>query len=846
MPNFNTVPDAAKKPVSSSSDSEASDEDHMVDPLSAGPATIKEEPDLETDYNIVYIGENADSSSSDTGEVDPVPTNKARGDPEHETRRGKSSFTPSDDETAEDPLFLDSNFDGQKKIYAGSSVTVGALHLLLLTFILKHGLSKAATEDLLDLLNFVVPGCVPKSLRFLKKHLTDYSNQAEIHFYCPKCANYLSVEPGNECGVCQQRLSKKGLLEKAYYFLVLPLEIQLRNILTHVHAKLGKHPTKNASVSDINTGSAYKQDRQDGGITLTFKCDGSPLLNTTKFSVWPILCTINELPYVERCKNVLLQTLWLGRGKPQVQSFLTPFINELHKLSDEGFTWTDETGSEHQTKVKAKICVCNSLARSMMQNFHPFSREFGCGFCYHKGEMVHKGRGHIRVYPIQTEGCDLRHMTETEQLAELVIGNNYDQGQMGVRGPSPLLLLPSFDIIKGFIPDYMHCFCLGVVPELVNLWFNPLYASKPFHLTPQHLNELDEALCAIQPPNEIRQSPRRFSERMHWKASEWRAFALLYSPVILKNVLPVLYYKHWMLLICAFHILLSRFASHDELSCAELCLVEFVAQVPLLYGLEHCSFNFHLLTHLTESSRDWGMLWANSSFVFEDINSRILQMYSCTESVSSHVFTQLLSYEEMIQKGSALFQNASSEIKSFFCSLTGCDIITKPSNHTGEHVILGCGSQRSLTEREIAALQSRDAQYLRSQDSVTEHKCFVYNDMFITTLDYSIACERNNSAIETSSGFAIVESLVVVPKPCSCRVASGCSCREVVVFCKKLLRANSQVSIHDSQTNMNVANFLVRVRSSAELCAMTCADIVAKCFVIEQEGRLYVMRMPVF
>ncbi|XP_072225353.1 uncharacterized protein [Leuresthes tenuis] len=853
----NVVPEAAKNVGSSISDTEASDKDPTAVRVSAGPAHVKEEdphPDT-SDYNIVSeVGENAESPSSDIDEEDPMasylsgrPADNTGGDPDPDKRRGESGSASSDDDTTEDPMLFDPNFDGERKIYAGSAVTVGALLLFLLTFVLKHGLSKAATKDLLDLLNFAVPGCVPKSLRCLKKHLTDYNDKTEIHLYCPKCANYLGVEPGNECGVCQQRLSKKVLLEKAYYFLVMPLEIQLRNILAHVHSKLGKHFTKNSSVSDVNTGSAYKHDKQANSITLTFRCDGSPLLNTPKFSVWPILCTINELPYVERCKNVLLNTLWFGRGKPQVQSFFTPFINELHKLSGEGFIWKDETGSEHHTRVKAKICVCNSVARPMVQNFQPFNREFGCGFCYHRGEMVQKGRGYTRVYPIQIDGCDLRHMAETEQLAELVLENSYEQGQMGVKGPSPLLLLPSFDIIKGFIPDYMHCFCLGVVPEFVNLWFNPLYTSKRFHLTPQHLKDLDKALCAIQPPNEVKQSPRRLSERMYWKASEWRAFALLYSPVILKNALPKLYYEHWMLLICAFHFLLSQFATQDELSYAELCLGQFVAQVPSLYGLEHCSFNCHLLTHLTESVRNWGLLWANSAFVFEGTNSRLLQMYSGTQSLSSQIFTQLFSFEEVIRKGGAVLQNSSTEMKDFFCSMTSFDTVSKSSNYTGEHVVtLGCGSQRSLTSREITALQSNDTKYQQNQGYVTEYKCFVCSNMLVTTVDYSVTCKRNNSAIETTSGFAIVESVVVIPKPCSCEEASNCSCRQVVAFCRKLLRTSSQPTIYDTQINTNVAKFLIRVRSSNELCAVACGDIVAKCCVIEQEGRLYVMRMPVF
>ncbi|XP_023205352.1 uncharacterized protein LOC111611721 isoform X1 [Xiphophorus maculatus] len=817
-----------------------------VDLHSAGPAHLIKDPD-EKMREMNSECEDADSAdySSDSDEEDPMlrilfPTvSNDREVPDHKTRKNSASC---DDTPEDDPMeqIFDPNFDDEKKIYAGSSVSVRALLLLLLAFILKHDLSKAATKDLLALLNLMVPGCIPSSLQFIKKHLTDIDKKTEIHLYCPRCENYLGVEPGTECGVCQQRLSKRSLLEKANYFLVLPLENQLRKVLKRLHSKLGKHFTKDDYVSDVNTGGEYKHEEQEGSITLTFTCDSSPLLNSSKFSVWPILCTINELPYVERCKNVLLHTLWFGKGKPLLQCFFTPFINELHKLSHEGFTWEDESGLELNTRVMAKICVCDSVVRSAVQNFQPFSSEFGCGFCYHKGELVQKGRGYTRVYPVQVDGCDLRHMAETEQLAIVVIENGYPQGQMGVKGHSPLLLLPSFDVVKGFIPDYMHCVCLGVVPEFVNLWLDPLYGRKRFHLSPQSLKNLDKALSAIQPPDEIRQRPRRLSERMHWEASEWQAFALLYSPVILRKVLPNLYYKHWMLLISSLHILLSPFASQEEISCAELCLVQFVSQVPSLYGLEHCSFNCHLLTHLSENARNWGLLWANSTFVFQGVHSRLLQMYSRAQSAPSNIFKQIVSYDEIIIKGSDVLKNASTEITDLFSSMTSCGILTKLSNCISKDVFtLGCGSQRSLTVRELAALQSKDTR------PVTEYAHFVYRDMLVTTLDCSVSCKRNNSVIETTSGFVLVESVVVVEGHCSCERSSDCSCRELVAFCRKLLPSNSQPTIQNKQINRNIAEFLVRVRISDEFCTMTCRDIVAKCFVMEQKGRLYVIRMPV-
>lgn len=41
----------------------------------------------------------------------------------------------------------------------------------------------------------------------------------------------------------------------------------------------------------------------------------------------------------------------------------------------------------------------------------------------------------------------------------------------GMKGPSPLLNVPGFDIIGSFNPDYIHCALLGVARQFAELWF---------------------------------------------------------------------------------------------------------------------------------------------------------------------------------------------------------------------------------------------------------------------------------------------------------------------------------------------------------------------------------------
>ena len=102
---------------------------------------------------------------------------------------------------------------------------------------------------------------------------------------------------------------------------------------------------------------------------------------------------------------------------------------------------------------------------------------------------------------------------------------------MGIKGPSVLGLLPGFDIVKGFVPDYMHCvgLLLGVTRHFVcDLWFDTSNNGRQFYRGPQ-IETINERLQNIKCPHEITRTPRSLKTVKYWKASEWRAFLLFYS-----------------------------------------------------------------------------------------------------------------------------------------------------------------------------------------------------------------------------------------------------------------------------------------------------------------------------
>ncbi|KAK0132503.1 hypothetical protein N1851_032640 [Merluccius polli] len=439
----------------------------------------------------------------------------------------------------------------EQSIYSGASINRGQLLCLILAFILKYNISGSGLKDLLDFLNIVAPGCAPTSKYYFDKSFFNLAKQFEIHHYCKICSQYIGklFTPCCSDGNVDERVNTN----EGYYFLVMPLRQQLKELFknTTFYKFLNDNKT-NMGMGDIYSGSMYTSklktfvDTLDN-ISLSFNIDGASVFKSSNYSIWPIICTVNELPSTIRGKYAILHSLWFG-SKPEMPTLLRPFVKELQDLFTEGFSWHDNTGHKHNTKVAPGVCICDApardlpsrrSARAMVQEMKQFNGRYGCGFCLHMGEIVPKGKGFTRVYPHSTEYPQLRTHDQTTNQASAAIQSDTDVN--GVKGPSQLLLLPNFDIIKHFVPEYMHSVCLGVTKQFVRIWCDSKNSALPFYLQPKVIQQIDSSLLTIHPPHEVKRCPRSLSERHFWKASEWRAFLLFYSPILLKTVLFCLY-----------------------------------------------------------------------------------------------------------------------------------------------------------------------------------------------------------------------------------------------------------------------------------------------------------------
>jgi len=87
-----------------------------------------------------------------------------------------------------------------------------------------------------------------------------------------------------------------------------------------------------------------------------------------------------------------------------------------------------------------------------------------------------------------------------------------------VKGPSVLYLIPGLDIIRGVIPDSMHCIFLGVVNLLLTLWIN--FPNYSYHINKKDVKHSIDYVLSVKPPSETKGVFRSILKYLSvWKAS---------------------------------------------------------------------------------------------------------------------------------------------------------------------------------------------------------------------------------------------------------------------------------------------------------------------------------------
>ncbi|XP_013408842.1 uncharacterized protein LOC106172604 isoform X3 [Lingula anatina] len=738
--------------------------------------------------------------------------------------------------------------DGNDPLYTGATLSKAQGLLLIVAFILRHNLTDAALNDMLSILGVLLPNAFPATkYKFYKAFC---NGETQVHFYCPSCTSYLGREKARQiCGSCGEAFDGEQAIKDGTFFLYIPIKEQLLDILRN--DKLSRHLTNRnieklsaaSAITDITNSHLYKSLIQKhkltgNDLTLTWNSDGIPIFKSSGYQIWPVQCFVNELPPHLRSENILLTGLWFGHSKPSnMNTFLRPFIDECIHLEENTFSFQGV-----QRRVFPLICCADSPARALIRNCKQYNGQFGCDWCEHQGETVVTGRGPpTRYYPYR----EVPMRTDSKQGEYALLAEEANEAVKGVKGLSVIQQLPTFDVVNGMTPEYMHGVCQGVMRQLTSLWLDPPNHEEPYYVG-RSSAAIDNRLLSISPPSEISRSPRSIKERKFWKSSEWRSL-LMYGLVVFYGILPTVYHQHFFLLIYGVYCLLGESITPTTIAVADACLAKFVLQMEELYKLSACTFNVHQLTHLAHGVKMCGPLWATSAFTFESKNHDLLKLFAGTQCVPQ----QICSTFNLIRILPALARNCvtedhDSDVMSLFNELTGSSPSMKSKKILDEGLFsIGKGKKTALTIAETISIMEFLNCDLNNLSAIVYHK-FCMNNILFSSSQYTRAVRHNNSYVKFMGGkYGRVVGLYVVKPHCSCETdeLQYCQCAVHNVVLLKELECVKRDLFRDVELGA-VSEFLPEVSESNRILAISPVNIIKKCICLKLRHRLFLCELP--
>lgn len=720
----------------------------------------------------------------------------------------------------------------EELLYPSSSVSLIEAYITVLAFSLRHNLTKICMQELLQMLNLLLPPSKLPGTRhlFFTKLSSLFDNSTEAYIYCKFCfANVCLLSDSNKpniCKECSKDFDAQESMKDGYFFMYMPLEQQLKlkfqyqNLMPKIKEYKRIFEKSSNSYRDILDGDAYAEIanlKYSNNISLQFNIDGIPMYRKSNYQIWPIQCMINELSPHERKNHILMCGLWFGPHKPHMDVFLKPFVKELSHLCEAGFNWIDATdGKTHITKVFPIICSSDAPARATIQNFVQYNGKYGCGFCQHSGERVEKGKGFCRIYPFENPLPKVRAFEESVDFAEEA--SSIGKAVFGVKGPTELMkLYPHFHLIQSFVPDYMHAVLLGVVRQILNLWIQT--SSNIYSLNKKVSKILDERISNTRFPKEVKRKLRSTNNILFWKASEFRIF-LLISPILMKNLISKDVYNHWLLLVHGVTLLLGTEITKSDVDEAEFALQKFVSGVKEIYGSQELSYNIHLLLHLPQAVKSWGPLWAHSCFLYEDSLGQLKQFHHGTRGEANNILSTYVM--QSVLKLLILQENVkNSRVHSFIENLQQKHHCSEKNVKIGDCTLLGL--QKSIKLPRVHEIElSRvlpNGNYGRRISSVPSYERMLFCNKLFSTENYSEKFIRADFIVGIAGNVCLILNHIIV--------YDG----EVYLICQKLSTKKMKKSDRDIGficRNIVICDYL----ESDVVLAIRPTDIICKYVIV--------------
>ena len=363
----------------------------------------------------------------------------------------------------------------------------------------------------------------------------------------------------------------------------------------YIHFGLRDQTTKQISMHSIS----------EDVILLTFNIDGMPLFKSSSYQIWPILARIHGY-------TPFIIGIFGGTCKPTPHILLKNLVDEFKILCITPLTYL---GKNYHIKIHA--FVCDAPARVMLKGIVNHTGCHSCERCTKVGKSVLNRV----VYGYVDDGLTILRSNVD------FCNNKYFQkdvnGRSHQREKSVLREISVINFISMFPLDYMHLVCLGVTRRILYFLKGNINGTKHGKLSCTMINQISDKLLQLNGklPSNFSRQPRGLFELDRWKATELRSFLLYTGMIVLKGIISVPMYKHFIRFAIAIRILCDNDKDYRNSNLDNACklLKYFVVNSNEHFGELFCVYNVHNLLHICDDVQFYNTpLDDVSAFEFEN------------------------------------------------------------------------------------------------------------------------------------------------------------------------------------------------------------------------------------
>lgn len=257
-----------------------------------------------------------------------------------------------------------------------------------------------------------------------------------------------------------------------------------------------------------------------------------------------------NLPRSERFifHNTIICGIIPGPSEPKhdINSFMRKMVTELQLLW-KGVFFTLPIAPLPIWVRAALLCVAADIpATRKACGFTSHNSSRGCSKClkHFDRQQTDYGGYDLKTWELRTnkhhrENGEHYQLTATKAAKEAVAKDT------GIRY-CILNELPYFDCVRFHITDPMHNLLLGTAKHVMNLWI------KENIITSNQFDEIQKSVDSFSVPNDVGRIPYKISSGFSsFTADQWRSWIVIYSPIVLKGILPHEHYEIWCIYVCA-------------------------------------------------------------------------------------------------------------------------------------------------------------------------------------------------------------------------------------------------------------------------------------------------------